>query len=266
MKKISVIIPTYKPGSYLEDCVESFASQSLDKDLFEVVIVLNGCGNPYDVYVENLIAKYSKFLNIRMIQTDKAGVSNARNLGMEQTNAEFLTFMDDDDWATQDYLKLLLQIADQKSIVVTNMIDFSEIDGTTEKKWMAHAYEKNKKRKRITFMSARSFFSSACGKLLPKEVICNVRFDDRFRLGEDSLFMAAISKNIGEIKLADENAVYMRRVRATSAGRSRQSFLSRLRNVSRQVGEYISIYLKSPFKYNLLFFMSRIVAVIVRFK
>lgn len=266
MKKISVVIPTYKPGDYIEECLRSFASQTMDKELFEVIIVLNGCGMPYDSYIKQLIQKYSDKMNARMIQTDRAGVSNARNMGMQQSQAEYLTFMDDDDWATTDYLKLMLDRADNHSIVVTNMIDFSETDGSTQKKWMAMAYEKNKNRKKITFLSARSFFSSACGKLLPKAVVENERFNLNFRLGEDSLFMAAISKNIQEIKLADENAVYMRRVRAESAGRSNPSFWDRLCNVTRQVTAYVTTYLKSPFKYNFLFFMSRIVAVILRFK
>ncbi len=266
MKKVSVVIPTYKPGVYLEDCLKSFATQILDRDLFEVVVVLNGCGKPYDSYINQLIDKYSDRLNARMIQTDTAGVSNARNLGMDASQAEYLTFIDDDDWATPDYLKLMLEQAENHSIVVANMIDFSEVDGSTQKKWMAKAYDKNKKRKKITLMSARSFFSSACGKLLPKAVVGNFCFNRNFRLGEDSLFMAAISKNIKKIKLADERAVYMRRVRAKSVGRSNPCFEDRLCNVIKQVAAYVSTYLKSPFKYNFMFFLSRIVAVILRFK
>ena len=266
MKRVTVVIPTYKPGEYLEDCVKSFARQTLDKNLFEVIIVLNGCRQPYEDYIAHLIDQYSDSLDVRMIHTDTAGVSNARNIGLEQSDADYVTFMDDDDWATDDYLALLLEKADNHSIVVTNMIDFSEVDGSQKKSWMAQAYDNNKKRKNVTIMSARSFFSSACGKLLPREVIGNCRFNTNFKLGEDSLFMATISKNIQEIKLAEQNAVYMRRVRAKSAGRSKPKFMSRLANVSRQVGAYVSTYLKSPFKYNFLFFLSRIVAVIIRFK
>lgn len=42
MAFITFILPTYKPQSYIYDCINSFASQSSSKDAFELVIVLNG--------------------------------------------------------------------------------------------------------------------------------------------------------------------------------------------------------------------------------
>lgn len=52
--KISIIIPTYKPGSYLKDCLESINDQTMDKKCFEVIIVLNGVIKPYIEYIYNL--------------------------------------------------------------------------------------------------------------------------------------------------------------------------------------------------------------------
>ena len=40
--KLSVIIPSYKPGDYLWECLDSLCNQSLDGKDFEVLIVLNG--------------------------------------------------------------------------------------------------------------------------------------------------------------------------------------------------------------------------------
>ena len=52
MVKISVIIPTYKPEKYIYDCLKSLEEQTISKDFFEVIIVLNGDKQPYydDIY------------------------------------------------------------------------------------------------------------------------------------------------------------------------------------------------------------------------
>lgn len=45
--KVSVIIPTYKPGKYIEQCLKSLYSQTLSHNEFEVIIVLNGDKEPF---------------------------------------------------------------------------------------------------------------------------------------------------------------------------------------------------------------------------
>ena len=45
--KISVIIPSYKPQEYLWQCLDSLCSQTFPKEDFELILVLNGCKEPY---------------------------------------------------------------------------------------------------------------------------------------------------------------------------------------------------------------------------
>lgn len=45
--KISVIIPSYKPRDYLFECLDSLSCQTFPHDEFEVVLILNGCKEPY---------------------------------------------------------------------------------------------------------------------------------------------------------------------------------------------------------------------------
>ena len=53
MKKISVIVPTYKPNYYIWECLNSIATQSLDKEKYEVLIILNGVDlEKYDSLVD----------------------------------------------------------------------------------------------------------------------------------------------------------------------------------------------------------------------
>lgn len=81
---ISVIIPTYKPQSYIWECLDSLKNQTFAKERFEIILVLNGCREPYysqiHAYIENNLHGY----NVNFIQTDQGGVSNARNIALDK--------------------------------------------------------------------------------------------------------------------------------------------------------------------------------------
>ena len=81
--KISVIIPTYEPRAYLWECLDSLVAQTFSKDDFEVLLVLNGCSEPYKSNIEAYIEKRKEIINIRFTQTDIPGVSNARNIALD---------------------------------------------------------------------------------------------------------------------------------------------------------------------------------------
>lgn len=80
--KISVIVPTYKPQTYLWECLDSIYNQTFSKSEYELVLVLNGCNEPYNAQIKDWLAKHSD-LQVQYIQTDEAGVSNARNMALD---------------------------------------------------------------------------------------------------------------------------------------------------------------------------------------
>ena len=53
--KISVIIPTYKPKEYIWECLDSLKSQTFDKKEFEIILILNGCKEPYYSEIDKYI-------------------------------------------------------------------------------------------------------------------------------------------------------------------------------------------------------------------
>jgi glycosyltransferase involved in cell wall biosynthesis len=67
--KISLIIPTFRPQSYLWECLDSVYAQTFSKAEFEVIIVLNGCKEPYDSQIKAWIQAHDD-LNVQYIQTD----------------------------------------------------------------------------------------------------------------------------------------------------------------------------------------------------
>ena len=80
MIHISVIIPTYKPQAYLWECLDSMVAQTFPKEEFEVILVLNGCSEPWRSEIEDYIARKMQGMHIQFLHTEQGGVSNARNM------------------------------------------------------------------------------------------------------------------------------------------------------------------------------------------
>lgn len=260
---LSVIIPSYKPQDYIWKCLDSLDAQTLSKTLFETVIVLNGCNEPYFSYLSEGIKRYEN-LNVRLIHTEKKGVSNARNIGLSSTKSEYICFIDDDDWVSPSYLECLMAKASNDVIVASDVLAFNEQTQTYSEDYISKAFARFAPDARIPLFRGRKFMSSSCCKLISRSVIGNKAFDTRFAIGEDALFMANLSSSVSHIALADKKAVYYRRLRACSASRSKMPLGIRVKNAAKLCCAYIYLYVKDIRRNNLPFFLSRIAATVVR--
>lgn len=263
MLKISVIIPTYKPQDYLWECLDSLVAQTFPKDDFEVILVLNGCTEPYKSAIEKYIAEKMNGMNVNFIHTEVGGVSNARNLALDQMKGEFITFIDDDDFVSPQYLESLYEKADAETISICYPHAFK--DGYVETAVpysMRKVYDDLHNKNNIRISSkVRKYFSGPCMKLIPMSFIQDRRFDVRFKNGEDSLFMFLISDKFKKFAFASKDAVYYRRYRENSAMTRNRSKSERFRNSRLMTKEYIHIYIKGG--YSTLFFLSRILSEII---
>lgn len=257
---ISIIIPTYKPGSYLKDCLESINDQTMDKKCFEVIIVLNGVIKPYIEYIYSLTKMYD--FNSVVIPTETPGVSNARNLGLSRTQGEYVCFIDDDDKISPSYLENLYSKATPNNIVASNVKAFYNNSNKTENDYIASAYKKLiNKNSPLSVFKGRKFMSSSCCKIISRRIIQDVRFDTNLKIGEDSVFMAKISKNVKSIVLSDSSAIYYRRLRAGSASRVKQPILKKCNIVCKLLKKYTKMLTPS---YNIPFIATRIVAALLK--
>lgn len=93
MPKVSVIVTTYNRPEYLSETLEAIYNQTY-RD-FEVILVDDGSKNNYaDAYLE-------KYPDLILIKKNNAGLSAARNSGVEKSKGEWIAFCDDDDvWMT----------------------------------------------------------------------------------------------------------------------------------------------------------------------
>ena len=260
---ITVIIPTYKPKEYINQCLQSLDTQTLDINLFEVIVILNGEKEPYYSDIKQLLDSCS--FNNRLFHTDTAGVSNARNIGLDNAKGEYICFIDDDDWISSTYLENLYKTAIRhpNSIIASDVRTFgNSIDGYGID-YISRAYQKFTKIQTNSIFRKRSFLSSSCCKIIPKNLINDRRFEPRLKNGEDTLFMTALTNNLKDIVLASPETIYYRRIRESSATTTHRSVAYIINNKYRLIVMYIKLYLSDMTEFNLLFFLYRIICVIL---
>lgn len=114
MPDVSVIIPVYKVEKYLEKCVDSVRRQTF-KDL-EILLIDDGspdrCGKICDEFAE-------KDSRIKVIHQENQGLSAARNVGIDLSTGEYLSFVDSDDWLDIDMIELLMRLSQKYEADIT---------------------------------------------------------------------------------------------------------------------------------------------------
>ena len=186
---ISIIVPVYNVESYLTRCVESLLTQTHSN--LEIFLVNDGSTDRSGVICDELAIKDWR---INVIHQENAGVSTARNAGLDAARGKWIGFVDSDDWVEPDmYEKLLREaIKNKKNIVVCGNV-IHGIDGKLQKN---EIYTKLKKP--ITQMEALGYIirqqylrGSVCNMMFSRNILeteSPVRFDTDIHGGEDRLF------------------------------------------------------------------------------
>ena len=132
MVKISVIIPCYNAGNYIEKCLQALEKQSFQD--FEVILV-DDCSADHTADVIRAFAQRSG-LKIMLLQNDvNSGPALSRNRGIAASNGEFVCFCDSDDWYEPDYLQLLYRKSQEEKaeMVIANYYTVSAQGQKNEK-------------------------------------------------------------------------------------------------------------------------------------
>lgn len=257
--KISVIIPTYKPKDYLRECLDSLAAQTFAKDEFEVILVLNGCDEPYRSQIGKFIMEHKDDLDIKFMHTLQGGVSNARNMALEQAGGQYICFIDDDDYVSETYLERLYAKADEGTVVISDTYYFEDGKaGVQIPNRMTELFGIMSPEGKADYMKGRRFLFNGCMKLIPSRMIAGRRFDPSFKIGEDCIFMFMISDRLRYVDFTSADAIYYRRVRSDSALHSHTGRWNVFLNDMKLVAGYTRIYLGGLRRYSFHFFLTRL--------
>lgn len=188
-EKISVIVPVYNVEAYLERCVESILQQTYAH--FELILINDGSTDSSGQICDHLASQYE---NIKVYHIENAGVSNARNMGIQLATGSWVTFIDSDDFVTQDYLATLASAAEGLNVgfviaplhhikngIVTDLPSYS---GKTE------LWSTEETMKELLMTTRTSFFPVA--KLFKRDLLADEKFNTNYHLAEDALFLTEL--------------------------------------------------------------------------
>ena len=122
MALISVIIPVYNKAPWLKRCFDSLVNQT-DKD-FEVIIVNDGSTDGSN----DICKKYAKENGWSLYLQANAGVSVARNWGIDRASGDYIAFLDADDSYTENAIEVMKNMTKDFKY---NIIQFGQYRGGT---------------------------------------------------------------------------------------------------------------------------------------
>lgn len=118
---ISIVVPAYNAAGVIERCINSVLQQTYSD--FELLIVDDGST---DNTAELVAVRAALDARIRLIQQANAGVSSARNTGIDAASGDLLCFIDSDDTVSANYLEILYTLYSPGALPV---IDVMRSDG-----------------------------------------------------------------------------------------------------------------------------------------
>jgi len=113
-KTVSVIIPMYSYGKYLDEAIQSVLNQSVKP--LEIICVSDGA-------IDNSVEIARKY-PVKIIEKENGGLSSARNAGIREAKGEYIMSFDSDDIMRPDCIKDHLELADDNSIVTCGLMAF----------------------------------------------------------------------------------------------------------------------------------------------
>ena len=120
---ISVVIPAYNAGQFLDETLESVLSQTYEN--WECIIVNDGSTDNTESVAKKWCEKDSRF---RLTNKENGGLSSARNWGIKESKAEYIAFLDADDILTPDSLEVRINVLIEQNVdlVATKLQHFTD--------------------------------------------------------------------------------------------------------------------------------------------
>ncbi len=202
---LSIIIPVYKVEQYIRKCIDSILTQSF-RD-FELILVNDGSpdnsGEICDAYMQ-------VDERVKVIHKENAGVSSARNSGLDIASGKWICFIDSDDFIPQGSLAEMTDIAQEKEL---DMLIFNnciiEEDGSicgSELKLTDGLFRPDKV---ISDIIRYNIPTGPVARLFKRELIKDIRFRKNLYIGEDMYFNIEYLRNVtSDIYISDLTVYY----------------------------------------------------------
>lgn len=223
---ISVIVPVHNGSHYIERCIDSIAKSSYEH--IEIIVVENGSTDSSYEICKKLSENDGR---IRLFSTEQCGVSNARNIGIDNAYGDWISFVDADDYISPVMLQQLMETTLEYSadLVFCDLIhgneeffDFSEIGCSRD-------CIKNAKIMTLdsffceTYLRAQYKYSVVFNKLFNRRTLGEIRFNRDLCYIEDRNFVIQYALNCKKIiSIPDKLYYYYRNENSISNSADQQ--------------------------------------------
>ncbi len=181
---ISIIVPVYNAEKTLRQCVDRILGQDF-KD-FELILIDDGSKDSSPVICDEYARTDTRII---VIHKSNAGVSAARNEGLDIAQGEWICFIDSDDYISPGFFHGIENCKQQ--LLITGFRD--EIEGSISEnvKMISAIYQNTDAVKDFirTQVSCNMVLRGPVGKFYSQELIGDQRFNTEMKLGEDTCFV-----------------------------------------------------------------------------
>ena len=254
---ISIIVPIYNVENYLRQCLDSIMSQTYQN--FECLLINDGSPDNSADICREYVEKDSRF---HYFEKENGGVSSARNLGIERSKGQYITFIDSDDWVESNYLEVLYKsLIDEKADVAVSTYKQFNMD---DNNYYVHSYQRGYDRKVFTneelidslplLYGYDSTYNFVSCKLITRNLLEYIRFNLSTGYGEDMEFwnkVFLISKKIVYVnkdtyiyRTTHDNSKHYEEENVRNNIEQRLIFLAMLAARGMDIANYLPVYMQ----------------------
>lgn len=183
--RISIIIPVYNCASFLDRCIETLLSQTIEE--WEAIFINDGSIDNSAEIIESYVLRDSR---INLINKPNGGAASARNKGLDVAHGEYITMIDADDTIPNNALEMMLNAATSThcDLVIASQTVLRE-DGTSESK----QFSSSGLLKTDPHFLFSSVYRGPVAKLYRKDIIdrYNLRMPEDAYIAEDYVFVTS---------------------------------------------------------------------------
>lgn len=203
---VSIVLPLFNAGEYVDACLASLRAQTLDS--WEAIVVDDGSTDHGPTTVEQAARSDPR---IRLIQQTNKGVSAARNIGIEHARGETVLALDPDDLLAPNALSELKSTLDASGEAGA----FGAYDVTSPTLETLHTYRDDRTIVSLDDLVDRAYVWTGA-HLVRREAYDGVRFDETligyedrdawFRLAENGVRWAVTSETVAKYRIRPGSA------------------------------------------------------------
>ncbi len=180
---ISIIVPVYNAEKYLKKLLHALKKQTYIN--IEVIMIDDGSDDSSSEICKSFAKIDCRFL---YFYQDNAGVSSARNKGVDIARGKYITFVDSDDWVDDDYIEELYKLLIQHN---------SDISIVSLQRSNEHFFENDEinldqKSALICLYVGDEYDVGVCGKLFKNSLFYDVKFSEDIAIAEDYIVSAKL--------------------------------------------------------------------------